>query len=57
MVNSYIRQAVDYAKSRPSYPAKLFRFIVEQTPEHELAWDVGTGNGQAARSVSPVHPN
>ncbi|CAH0389869.1 unnamed protein product [Bemisia tabaci] len=52
MANLFIKQAMQYAKGRPSYPAELFSFIAEKTPEHKLAWDVGTGSGQAAKSLA-----
>ncbi|CAH0392227.1 unnamed protein product [Bemisia tabaci] len=52
MANLFVKQAVQYARGRPTYPAELFRFIAEKTPERKLAWDVGTGNGQAARSLA-----
>lgn len=38
----------DYRKYRPSYPVELFSWLSERTTEKNLAWDVGTGNGQAA---------
>jgi SAM-dependent methyltransferase len=41
-------QAADYAKYRPGYPRALFEWLATLTPEQTLAWDVGTGNGQAA---------
>ncbi len=41
-------QATDYARFRPTYPAALYGFLAAQAPARELAWDVGTGNGQAA---------
>jgi SAM-dependent methyltransferase len=41
-------QATDYAKYRPGYPPALFEWLATLTPQHSLAWDVGTGNGQAA---------
>lgn len=44
----FSRQAVAYARYRPSYPAALFSWLADQTPGHELAWDAGCGNGQAA---------
>ena len=40
--------AADYARFRPNYPAKLFNYLASISPEHELAWDCATGNGQAA---------
>src|SRR4029434_10568246 len=39
--------ATDYAKFRPDYPAPVFDYLATVTPRHELAWDCGTGNGQA----------
>jgi SAM-dependent methyltransferase len=38
----------DYAKYRPGYPRALFDWLKTLTPTRDLAWDVGTGNGQAA---------
>lgn len=40
--------AAGYALSRPRYPAALFEWLASLTPGHGLAWDAGTGNGQAA---------
>jgi SAM-dependent methyltransferase len=37
-----------YAKFRPSYPKDLFAWLQKQSPAQEIAWDCGTGNGQAA---------
>ncbi len=44
--------AADYAKFRPRYPESVFRFIGELAPAHTLAWDCGTGNGQAAVALA-----
>lgn len=35
----------------PGYPRELFHFIASKMPNHQLAWDVGTGDGQAAATV------
>lgn len=56
MAELFIKQAGHYAEGRPSYPPELFEFIASKTPSQDLAWDVGTGNGQAARSVSFFFP-
>lgn len=40
--------AGDYAKYRPAYPDALFAYLASIVPVRELAWDCGTGNGQAA---------
>ncbi|GLJ23055.1 hypothetical protein SUGI_0435110 [Cryptomeria japonica] len=44
--------AKTYAQFRPRYPSQLFSFLSSLTPQHELAWDVGTGTGQAAIELS-----
>lgn len=49
-----IYQSKQYSGGRPNYPEELFHFIASNTPSHELAWDAGTGTGQAACSVSPL---
>ena len=41
-----------YARTRPAYPPALFEFLAAESPGHELAIDVGTGNGQAARELA-----
>jgi SAM-dependent methyltransferase len=37
-----------YAAFRPNYPAAFVKSIADQCSVRELAWDAGTGNGQAA---------
>ena len=37
-----------YARARPDYPPALFRALAAMAPARSLAWDAGTGNGQAA---------
>lgn len=37
-----------YRRGRPGYPAHLFRALAALAPGRELAWDCGTGSGQAA---------
>ena len=54
MANLFLKQAKQYAATRPAYPPELFDFIASKTPRCDLAWDVGTGSGQAAASVSLV---
>jgi len=41
-------RAADYARFRPHYPAELFDFLAAASPGRRLAWDCGTGSGQAA---------
>jgi SAM-dependent methyltransferase len=40
--------AGSYAAFRPSYPTGLIETLAGWSPSRQLAWDVGTGNGQAA---------
>ncbi|HJW16875.1 MAG TPA: methyltransferase domain-containing protein [Flavisolibacter sp.] len=44
----FSKQAGIYSKYRPGYPAELFSYLNSLAGQHELAWDCGTGNGQAA---------
>lgn len=44
----FSERAADYARFRPRYPAELFRALADLAPGRRLAWDCGTGNGQAA---------
>jgi SAM-dependent methyltransferase len=37
-----------YASHRPSYPDEMFAYLASVAPGRSLAWDCGTGNGQAA---------
>ena len=40
--------ARDYRAFRPTYPPELFAFLASVSPARALAWDCGTGSGQAA---------
>jgi SAM-dependent methyltransferase len=44
----FSKQATDYAQFRPGYPQELFDYLGSVAPSRQLAWDCGTGNGQAA---------
>ena len=52
MKDNFSHQADGYAKFRPGYPATLFDFIFSKFQNFELAWDCGTGNGQAATALA-----
>lgn len=41
-------QAAEYARARPGYPPALFEALAALAPGRGLAWDAGTGSGQAA---------
>ena len=40
--------ASSYARFRPGYPRALFEWLASVAPDRRLAWDCGTGSGQAA---------
>jgi SAM-dependent methyltransferase len=44
--------AAVYAAARPDYPAELFDWLASIAPGRSMAWDVGTGNGQAAVALA-----
>ncbi|XP_020235982.1 putative methyltransferase DDB_G0268948 [Cajanus cajan] len=57
MAQLFVKQAKQYAAARPTYPPQLFQFIASKTPSHNLVWDVGTGSGQAAKSLAAIYEN
>jgi len=48
----FSNQAAAYAQSRPTYPVALFDELARLAPARGLAWDCGTGNGQAAVALA-----
>jgi ubiquinone/menaquinone biosynthesis C-methylase UbiE len=44
----FSRQSGAYTQFRPRYPRELFEHLASLPATRELAWDCGTGNGQAA---------
>lgn len=44
--------AGDYARHRPVYPPELFDWLARTCAGTRQAWDVGTGNGQAALGLA-----
>ena len=48
----FSKQADAYAAYRPTYPPSLFSFLASLCARHDLAWDCGTGNGQAALGLA-----
>lgn len=51
----FSKQSDIYAKYRPQYPVDLYSFLSSLTKEHQLAWDCGTGNGQAAVGLAEFY--
>ena len=47
-------QSKAYAAFRPILPREVYDFVMQQANAFDLAWDVGTGNGQAAVELSRV---
>jgi SAM-dependent methyltransferase len=50
----FSKQSAGYAKFRPRYPQELFDYLGSIAPSRQLAWDCGTGNGQAAAGLASV---
>ncbi len=44
----FSKQSQLYAQYRPHYPEEIYAFLASLAPSNSLAWDCGTGNGQAA---------
>jgi SAM-dependent methyltransferase len=44
--------AAGYASYRPGYPAALFEWLARTASNHAVAWDCGTGSGQAAIALA-----
>ncbi|XP_062000336.1 uncharacterized protein LOC133717645 [Rosa rugosa] len=47
MAGLFDKQAEIYVEARPTYPKEWYSKLAALTPQHSLAWDVGTGSGQA----------
>lgn len=48
----FSERASAYARFRPTYPPELFAWLAETSPDRRLAWDAGTGSGQAAVAMA-----
>jgi SAM-dependent methyltransferase len=44
----FSKQSEQYAQYRPKYPDEIYAYLASIAPARSLAWDCGTGNGQAA---------
>ena len=49
----FSRDSVAYARFRPSYPPELFAWLATLPGGRSVAWDCGTGTGQAAALLAP----
>jgi SAM-dependent methyltransferase len=48
----FSRLASTYAQYRPEYPRELYAYLASLSAGHNLAWDCGTGSGQAALGLA-----
>jgi SAM-dependent methyltransferase len=46
------QDAEGYRAFRPQYPAPLYEWLAQAAPSRALAWDCGTGSGQAALGLA-----
>lgn len=53
MGDYFSKQAADYSRYRPDYPAALYQALWPHVNNWGNAWDCGTGNGQVARVLAP----
>lgn len=44
----FSKHSQTYAQYRPQYPEEIYAYLASIAPGRSLAWDCGTGNGQAA---------
>ena len=51
-IDRFSDRASLYRRSRPTYPSQLFDDLAALAPGRDLAWDCGTGNGQAAVALA-----
>jgi ubiquinone/menaquinone biosynthesis C-methylase UbiE len=48
----FSKHSQQYAQYRPHYPDEIYAYLASIAPGRSLAWDCGTGNGQAARGLA-----
>ena len=48
----FSKLATKYARYRPGYPGELFDYLASLVSAQDVAWDCGTGNGQAAMELA-----
>ena len=48
----FSRQSAAYSRHRPGYPPELIAWVAVRAPDHRLAVDCATGNGQAAVALA-----
>lgn len=53
----FSKHSQTYAQYRPQYPEEIYAYLASIAPGHSLAWDCGTGNGQAALGLAKYFDN
>lgn len=53
----FSKHSEQYAQHRPQYPDEIYAYLSSITPSHSLAWDCGTGSGQAAIGLAKHFDN
>ncbi|MEO8355685.1 MAG: class I SAM-dependent methyltransferase [Chloroflexota bacterium] len=53
----FSRQSQTYVQYRPQYPQEIYGYLASLAPGKSLAWDCGTGNGQAALGLAKHFDN
>jgi SAM-dependent methyltransferase len=48
----FSKHSEQYAQYRPNYPDEIYTYLASLAPGRSLAWDCGTGNGQAALGLA-----
>ena len=48
----FSNHSAQYAQHRPKYPDEIYAYLASLAPARSLAWDCGTGNGQAALGLA-----
>ncbi|MBS0290659.1 MAG: class I SAM-dependent methyltransferase [Proteobacteria bacterium] len=51
-IRHFAKNSEQYKLYRPNYPEELFTYLESLVVDKHLAWDCGTGNGQAAVSLA-----
>ncbi len=51
--HDFSRQAEIYRNYRPAPPSDFITYLASLAPNHDVAWDCGSGNGQVAQLLVP----
>lgn len=56
-IKHFAQNPAEYLQYRPDYPVALFEYLAGMCEHRQLAWDCGTGNGQAAIALAALFKN